>query len=208
MFYALTRKIRRTALAFLGVTLVLWMVPMVTSEVDPVACRKWHNRAVREDTLVASDILKAAKNTRVVRLPASMSTLTVLEGLSIPGVVAVFELESRYDAARLRWHEMAHQHQYRRDGIFAFFNNYASDFRKGLINGCTVPESYLGIRYELEAELAADSVYVSSCAYLAILEPALVSISIESQESQASKVADCLDDSGGYYRLGRFRPRH
>ena len=73
---------------------------MVTSEVDPVACRKWHNRAVREDTLVTSDILKAAKNTRVVRLPASMSTLTVLEGLSIPGVVAVFELESRYDAAR------------------------------------------------------------------------------------------------------------
>lgn len=201
------RKTKRITLAFLVATVAYLVVPVVISEVNPVACSKWHNRDTREYTIVADDILQAAKNTRVVVLPVVVNALTALKGVSIPGVVAVLGSESRYDSARLRWHEMAHQHQYKRDGIFVFFGNYVSDFRKGLLSGCTVPESYLGIRYELEAELAADSVYISACEYLAILEPALPRRSAGPEQYQAGKVADCLNDSGGYYRLGRLHPR-
>ena len=169
-------KLKKTAVAFCVVTGIYLMIPALVRDVSPTSCTKWEDRVVRVEAISADQLMRIAHDTRVVVLPTRMRIVLPRRGISLPGVVAVVESKSNYDNAHLRWHEMVHQHQYERDGIFIFFKNYAADFHAGLFKGCTFHAAYRAIKYEIEAELAADSLYNHTDRYSAILHPALVNL--------------------------------
>lgn len=166
------RKLKKTATAFLVVAGVYLGVPAYIRDIDPTSCAKWDDRVVHIEAISADQLMRIAQDTQVVVLPTSMHILLPHQGISLPGVVAVLESKSNYSNAHLRWHEMVHQYQYRRDGIFVFFKNYATDFHAGLLKGCTFRAAYYAIGYEIEADLAANSVYKHTDRYAAILDPA------------------------------------
>lgn len=167
------KKISVVSLAFLSVYL---LVPALVRDVSPETCGNWNNRATQQDVISAEKLMRVAQDTRVVLLPSVVRTLTPRQGLSLPGLVMVVHSDSSFDNAHLRWHEMVHQYQYERDGVFTFFKNYAADFHMGLLKGCTLYNAYRGVGYELEAELAADSIYDYTYMYSAILDPVFVRV--------------------------------
>ena len=150
------------------------MVPAIIRDLNPVSCAEWRNRVVHISPISAHDLMAVASDTRVVTLPSSMRFVLPRQGISLPGIVAALESPSFYSNAHLRWHEMAHQHQYNRDGVFAFFKNYTTDFHTGLLKGCTIQNAYSGIKYEIEADIAADSIHMYTDSYFAILDPVQV----------------------------------
>lgn len=180
-------KLRKITTVFLVGAGVYLMIPALIRDVSPTSCAKWNDRVVPVDTISADQLMQIAQDTQVIVLPASMNSVLPRQGISLPGVVAVLESQSRYNNANLRWHEMVHQYQYDRDGIFVFFKNYAGDFHTGLLKGCTPLDAYRGIGYELEADIAADSIHRYTDMYSAILDPAQVRLGEVPEKYQKHK---------------------
>lgn len=79
------------------------------------------------------------------------------DGIALPGLVAVSDRRTLEGGDTLLWHEMIHQHQYRRDGSARFLFVYVVDWHRGLLSGCSLGESYAAIGYEIEThELIED----------------------------------------------------
>jgi hypothetical protein len=111
----------------------------------------WKNRYVPAGELSGEDLVALRRETRVVRVPSYMAAWP-RDGISLPGVVAVSDRRVLSGADTLLWHEMVHQHQYRRDGAVTFMLRYVADWHSGLVRGCDFATAYESIGYEIETD--------------------------------------------------------
>ena len=111
----------------------------------------WRNRYVPAGELHGEDLVELRRETRVVRVPSYMAAWP-RDGISLPGVVAVSDRRVLSSTDTLLWHEMVHQHQYRRDGAVTFMLRYVVDWHSGLVRGCDFTTAYESIGYEIETE--------------------------------------------------------
>lgn len=153
---------------------VYGIIPQSVSVLNPQACRNWQNRLMRIERISFAEVVNAANSTKVVVLSQRFDAAFPRSGLSVPGLVAVIDSPSLYSQVHLRWHEMVHQYQYQRDGVFSFVKNYALDYNSGLMRGCTFDVSYKSVGYEMEAEFTADSIMDQGVRYSLILDPVRV----------------------------------
>jgi len=152
------RRHRRKILTILGAVLVLYVVvPRAARQVAPHACHVWSSRYVPVDSSVDPDgLLSLREDTTVVKVPSYLAAWPH-DGIALPGLVAVSDRRTLEGADTLLWHEMIHQHQYRRDGSARFLVVYVGDWHRGLLYGCSFSESYAAIGYEIEThELIED----------------------------------------------------
>lgn len=173
------KKLLRVSL-YVGTFLfvVYGVIPQSVSALKPQACRNWQNRLMRIERIPYIEVVNAANSTKVVVLSQRFDAAFPRSGLSVPGLVAVIDSPSLYSQVHLRWHEMVHQYQYQRDGIFIFVKNYALDYHNGLMRGCTFDAAYRSTGYEMEAEFTADSIMSQGVSYSLILDPVTVESSV------------------------------
>ena len=170
----LTKLVRVSLVCGTILFVVYGIIPQSVSALNPQACRNWQNRLMRMDHIPYAELVIAASSTKVVVLPQRFDAAFPRSGLSVPGLVAVIDSPSPYSQAHLRWHEMVHQYQYKRDGVFLFVKNYALDYHSGLMRGCTFYASYRSVSYEIEAEFTANNIMNQGVSYSLILDPVKV----------------------------------
>jgi hypothetical protein len=88
----------------------------------------------------------------VVRVPSYMAAWP-RDGIALPGIVAISDKRMLDDHDTILWHEMVHQHQYRRDGSVSFMMKYIADWHRGLLAGCDHDAAYEAIGYEIETTI-------------------------------------------------------
>lgn len=125
--------------------------PSLGAAVRPDACSSWQDRHVSVEDLEGDDLVSLRRETKVVRVPAYMAVWP-RDGIALPGLVAVSDKRVLSGRDTLLWHEMVHQHQYRRDGAAAFLLRYVADWHIGLVQGCGHEDAYEAIGYEIETE--------------------------------------------------------
>lgn len=152
-----TRRTRRVSrlrrlVLLLGCALVVYLVlPASARVLRPEACTGWTERVVDVGYVSAAELVVLRRKTRLVKVPSYMAAWPH-DGLALPGLVAISDRRSLSGRDMLLWHEMIHQHQYRRDGASRFMLAYVVDWHRGLLAGCTFEESYDAIGYELETD--------------------------------------------------------
>lgn len=97
------------------------------------------------------ELVRLRRETTVIKVPSYMAAWP-RDGISLPGLVAVSDQRVLSGEDTLLWHEMIHQHQYRRDGSARFMVRYVVDWHRGLVRGCRFVAAYESIGYELETE--------------------------------------------------------
>lgn len=147
------RRLGRLIALIVGSVFAYLPVLLLVSTVSgsETACKSWEKRPLVVDAVNLSDLVEARRNVVVVEVPRLMA-LSPHDGVSLPGLIA---LSDRYMTSssrdRLLWHELAHQHQYRRDGTLRFLVTYLVDWHRGLLAGCGTSRAYEAIGYEREA---------------------------------------------------------
>jgi hypothetical protein len=147
----LRKFLRRSVLACCVLAVVYAVVPALGAALQPGACDVWRNRYVPAGDLRGDDLVALRRETKLVRVPSYMAAWP-RDGISLPGVVAVSDQRVLSGTDTLLWHEMVHQHQYRRDGAATFMLRYVADWHSGLLRGCGFTTSYESIGYEIETE--------------------------------------------------------
>lgn len=147
----IVRHHRKKVLTLFGAVLVLYVVtPVVARQVAPHACHVWSSRYVPVDSTVDPEsLLRIREDTTVVKVPSYLAAWPH-DGIALPGLVAVSDRRTLEGSDTLLWHEMIHQHQYRRDGSARFLFAYVVDWHHGLLSGCSFGDSYAAIGYEIE----------------------------------------------------------
>lgn len=97
---------------------VYGIIPQSINVLNPQICRNWQNRHIRIERISFAEVVNAANSTKVFVLSQRFDAAFPRSGLSMPGLVAVIDSPSLYSKTHLRWHEMVHQYQYQRDGVF------------------------------------------------------------------------------------------
>lgn len=131
------------------VVLYLW-VPSLAALHNPQACERWSDREVVAGEVSLVELVAARRTTAVVQVPSYMAAWP-RDGIALPGLIAISDDRILGGDDMLIWHELAHQHQYRRDGVLHFLATYTIDWHRGLLAGCNFTQSYEAIAYEQEA---------------------------------------------------------
>jgi len=152
----LRRFSKRSLVTLLVLGFVYAALPNLAAAVRPDACRKWERRYVPGarwwvHDLDGDDLVDLRRETTVVHVP-SYTAVWPRDGIALPGLVAISDKRVITGSDDLLWHELVHQHQYRRDGVAPFFLRYVADWHRGLLNGCDHNTAYLAIGYEIETE--------------------------------------------------------
>jgi hypothetical protein len=117
---------------------------------DPRACDRWGEREVVTGEVSLVELVAARRATAVLQVPSYMAAWP-RDGIALPGLIAISDDRVLGGGDMLIWHELAHQHQYRRDGALHFLTVYTIDWHRGLLAGCGFSQSYEAIAYEREA---------------------------------------------------------
>lgn len=136
------------------------VTPVLISSVNPAECDVWSKRFVAVGDLDGTDLIRLRRDVRVVRVPSYMAAWP-RDGIAFPGVVAIPDERMLDDHDTLLWHEMVHQHQYRRDGSVSFLVRYITDWHLGLLAGCAHDAAYEAIGYEIETAILLRNMRVS-----------------------------------------------
>lgn len=140
---------------FFGILLLLsfcyMLLPVVVHAAYPQRCPAWSSREITKDKVSASEMLSLAHDTRIIKVPSRLAAILPRQGLSLPGLIALPDSRTVEPASMLLWHEVAHQYQYRRDGLPRFFAKYVFEWHRGLLSGCSFADAYRSISYEREA---------------------------------------------------------
>jgi len=139
----------------LAALLVYLWLPVLGALRDPAACERWGERDISADEVTLSELIEARTNTLVVAVPSYMAAWPY-DGIALPGLIALSDQRLVEVGDTLLWHELAHQHQYRRDGSLRFVASYVADWHHGLASGCDYAQAYRGIGYERQAHAMID----------------------------------------------------
>jgi hypothetical protein len=137
------------------VLLVYLWLPVLGATRDPDACERWSERDVVADEVTLTDLIEARTSTVVVTVPSYLAAWP-RDGIALPGLIAISDRRVLEAGDTLLWHELAHQHQYHRDGSGRFLASYVADWHRGLAAGCGYTEAYESISYEREAHRMVD----------------------------------------------------
>lgn len=137
------------------VILYAW-VPSLVALRNPRACERWSERAITTGEVSLVELVAARRATTVVQVPSYMAAWP-RDGIALPGLIAMSDDRVLGGGDMLIWHELAHQHQYRRDGALHFLTTYTVDWHRGLLAGCNFTQSYEAIAYEQEAHHMIES---------------------------------------------------
>lgn len=150
-FTRLRRFSRRTLVALFVLGTFYAVLPSVAAAFRPDACAPWKNREVPVEVLEGEELVRLRRETTIIKVPSYMAAWP-RDGISFPGIVAVSDQRVLAGEDTLLWHEMVHQHQYRRDGAVPFMARYVLDWHRGLLRGCRHETAYEAIGYELETD--------------------------------------------------------
>lgn len=140
----------RAASGLAVVLLVYVWLPTLGAVRDPDGCERWGEREVVADEVTLPELIEARTSTVVVAVPSYLAAWP-RDGIALPGLIAISDRRIHKAGDTLLWHELAHQHQYQRDGSARFIASYVSDWHRGLVSGCGYADAYEAISYEREA---------------------------------------------------------
>lgn len=112
-------------------------------------CSQWGTREVEPYPISAHELIETLETTseyRVDEIPGDV------RGIAIVGVTIV---ETGVDAETVV-HESVHHMQFSSEGLLRYGARYINDLALGLYRGCSLKDSYLAVRYEIQAREAVE----------------------------------------------------